>query len=68
MASRALQDLPSTNQSVAIRKKLRAFKQGMLRDLVLAVVVGVLLPGITVALPAAAGLPHSRSCAGGLRR
>ena len=29
MASRALQDLPSTNQSVAIRKKLRAFKQGL---------------------------------------
>jgi hypothetical protein len=35
---------------VAIRKKLRAFKQGVLRDLVLTVVVGVLLPGITVAL------------------
>jgi hypothetical protein len=34
MASRALQDLPATNQTVAIRKKLQAFKQAMIRDFI----------------------------------
>jgi hypothetical protein len=32
MASKAQQDLPRTNQSVTILRKLRAFKQAMLRD------------------------------------
>jgi hypothetical protein len=41
MASRALQDLPQTNQSVVIRKKLRAFKQGMLRDCIVCSVISV---------------------------
>jgi hypothetical protein len=38
MASKALQELPPTNQTVAIRKKLRAFKRAMLRDFVLCVI------------------------------
>jgi hypothetical protein len=49
MASRALQDLPSTNQSVAIRTKLRAFKQGMLRDFMVLSLFSCML-GLTAAL------------------